>query len=457
MFRLAFLIFTLAALVIFALQNVAPVLPLVVLGMQTQALPLAVWVVGAIAAGAVTTILLALLLRLAGGRNRSRRPQPRRTSGRAAGAGTPWTPPPWTGDRNSAQPGGPVDTASGYGAKAAQASTTDDWEQSRQSSDAWDNWDEARPPVDAPRQTRPSVKTVIQDASYTDVTDRSAAYQPPFYSEPANPSGRYREQVQESFRDEYQSSDMEGDVEGDREEWDDWEEEDLRPPSATRSPEPRAEPEPEPPPRPIVEIQRQPQGGYQTGSVFSYTYRSSDPLPDPLPTEPEPPDTAPQPDFAIDEATDFDQPQSGQPTGQPTDLPTVAPSSSVYDTEFRVIIPPYRAAPEAPTFLQPLIIEPDEPQELGEAAEPELTNQSQESDDWDEADGDDFIAAPPRRHQPPRESPSRGRIAPDLLEREVWDDWEDDDDEADDQGDDEADEPPPPSTSPEGNPPLRLG
>lgn len=477
MFRLALLILTLAALVIFALQNVAPVLPLVILGMQTQALPLAVWVVVAIAAGAVTTILLALLLRLAGGRNRSRRPKPRRASGRATGAGTPWTPPPWTGDRNSAQPGGPVDTASGYGAKAAQASTTDDWEQSRQSSDAWDNWDEARPPVDAPRQTRPSVKTVIQDASYTDVTDRSAAYQPPFYSEPANPSSRYREQVQESFRDEYQSSDMErdvyGEVEGDREEWDDWEEEDLRPPSATRSPEPRAEPEPEPPPRPIVEIQRQPQGGYQTGSVFSYTYRSSDPLPNSLPnslfTEPAPPDTAPQPDFAIDEATDFDRPQLGQPTGQatgpptdpptgqPTDLPTVAPSSSVYDAEFRVIIPPYRAAPEAPTFLQPLIMEPDESQEPSEAAEPEPSNQLQESDDWDEADGDDFTAAPPSRHQPPRESPDRGRIAPDPMEREVWDDWEEVDDEVDDRVDDEADEPPPPPTSPEGNPPLRLG
>ncbi len=443
MFRLALLILTLAALVIFALQNVAPVLPLVVLGMQTQALPLAVWVVVAIAAGAVTTILLALLLRLAGSRNRSRRPKPRRTSGRAAGAGAPWTPPPWTGDRNSAQTGEPVDPASGYGAKAAQASTIDDWEQPRQSSDAWDNWDDARPPVDAPRRTRASAKTIIQDASYTDVTDRSAAYQPSFYPEPEEPRDRYREQMRAPFRDEYQSP-----VESDREEWDDWEEEALTPPSpsATGSPAPRAEPEPqpEPPPRPIVEIQRQPQGGYQTGSVFSYTYRSSDPLPtEPAPPNTAPPDTAPQPDFAIDEATDFDQP--------PSDQPTVAPSSSVYDAEFRVIIPPYRAAPETPIFSQPpLIVEP------GETAE--LTSQSQESDDWDEADGNDFIPDPPRRNQPPRELPGQGRIAPGPLEREVWDDWEEDnDDQADDDTDDDADEPPPPPTSPEGNPPLRLG
>jgi len=163
----------------------------------------------------------------------------------------------------------------------------------------------------------------------------------------------------------------------------------------------------------------------------------------------------------MDEATDFDRPQLGQPAGQPTGQPTIAPSSSVYDAEFRVIIPPYRAAPEAPTGSPPLTIEPDEPQEPRETAEPELTNQSQESDDWDEADGDDFIAAPPRRHQPPRESPGRGRIAPDLLEQEVWDDWEEGDDdagdEADDEADGEADEPPPPPTSPEGNPPLRLG
>lgn len=50
------------ALVVFIAQNTFPALPLVFLGLQSQPLPLAVWLGGAIALGALTTLAIAALL-----------------------------------------------------------------------------------------------------------------------------------------------------------------------------------------------------------------------------------------------------------------------------------------------------------------------------------------------------------------------------------------------------------
>lgn len=452
MFRLALLILILAALVIFALQNLLPVMPLVFLGMQTQALPLAVWVVGAIAAGAVTTLVLAVLIRLAGARtgSRSRRP-PRRASGRSSNSAMgdrPWTPPPWTGDRNATQPVEDRDRGTSARQSGRATDRVDDWEQPRQSFEAWDNWDDSRSPVDAPRRASPAARTVIQDASYTDVTEPAAAYPPSFYREPADTRQSYRAEEPDEFRDQYQPPDSEGD----REEWDDWEEEELRPPAPPPARSPAASVEPEPPPRTIVEIQREPQGGYQTGSVFSYTYRSSDPSsqqPEPPGSEPElGPDLEPSPepediaDEVADELANLARAQAEEPS-----TTSSTSSRSIYDAEFRVIIPPYSPPPDPSVSPEPPVVEPIVEPEL--TVEPDLTGYPQDSDDWDEDDIDDFLPDPPRRAQPPREPSGPSRTPPDSLEREVWDDW-DDEEEPDDQ-------PPPPSTSPEGNPPLRLG
>ncbi len=59
-------------LVIFALENTVPVTPLVILGSETVALPLWVWLVGAIAAGMVTTLLIAGLIQVAASSSRPR-------------------------------------------------------------------------------------------------------------------------------------------------------------------------------------------------------------------------------------------------------------------------------------------------------------------------------------------------------------------------------------------------
>ncbi|WP_171974830.1 hypothetical protein [Leptolyngbya sp. 'hensonii'] len=64
MVRLILFLLILIGLTLFTLQNWSFSLPLVFLGLQSQSLPLAVWVLAAIAAGATTTLILSLLLRV---------------------------------------------------------------------------------------------------------------------------------------------------------------------------------------------------------------------------------------------------------------------------------------------------------------------------------------------------------------------------------------------------------
>src|SRR4028119_1115184 len=59
--RIVLLMSVVGGLTLFAFSNLSPVLPLVFLGMKTPALPLATWVGGAIAAGAITSFFLQLL------------------------------------------------------------------------------------------------------------------------------------------------------------------------------------------------------------------------------------------------------------------------------------------------------------------------------------------------------------------------------------------------------------
>lgn len=65
----------LAALAVFAVENWAPAVPLVIFGVQTTALPVALWVIGALLAGALTVLAVAVLLQLISrGVSSSRRP-----------------------------------------------------------------------------------------------------------------------------------------------------------------------------------------------------------------------------------------------------------------------------------------------------------------------------------------------------------------------------------------------
>lgn len=63
-FRIILLLVVLGSLALFALQNWFPVIPLVFLGRPTIALPLAAWIIGAIAAGATTSLLISGLFQI---------------------------------------------------------------------------------------------------------------------------------------------------------------------------------------------------------------------------------------------------------------------------------------------------------------------------------------------------------------------------------------------------------
>ncbi|MFW6264224.1 MAG: LapA family protein, partial [Cyanobacteriota bacterium] len=66
-FRIAILLFLLGGLLIFLAQNWSPILPLIIFGNQTPALPIAVWILLFAVAGVFTSLLLQLLNRLARG------------------------------------------------------------------------------------------------------------------------------------------------------------------------------------------------------------------------------------------------------------------------------------------------------------------------------------------------------------------------------------------------------
>lgn len=64
MIRIVLLLLLLGGLTLFALQNWSPVLPMVFLGIKTASLPLAMWILFAIAAGLVSSWLMATLFQL---------------------------------------------------------------------------------------------------------------------------------------------------------------------------------------------------------------------------------------------------------------------------------------------------------------------------------------------------------------------------------------------------------
>ena len=60
--RLVIVVIIVGAVVLLAVQNTSPALPLVFLGGQTGSLPLSLWLLLAIALGALTTLLATALL-----------------------------------------------------------------------------------------------------------------------------------------------------------------------------------------------------------------------------------------------------------------------------------------------------------------------------------------------------------------------------------------------------------
>lgn len=267
--RLALLLLILGGVTLFALQNWSPVLPLVILGTQTQALPLAAWMVGSIALGAVTTLAIAVLFRVSNAwAVRSRRPPAKRPA-RPSNSPQPPRDPEWNQPRTDEPMDVPFTvTNPGYDRSypaysdpySTAVSPDDDWEQSR--SAAWDDWEE---PVAPPPPAQPRPATAVRPDTRTVLQDEPNDFRP---------------------EDDFPSEDNRPEAD-DREEWEDWEE--------WEEDEEEDETAPAEPARPIYEVQQEPKTRYKSGSVYSYSYRDrdsgigrSDKIRDSAPRDPEP-------------------------------------------------------------------------------------------------------------------------------------------------------------------------
>ncbi|MBD2071713.1 hypothetical protein H6F93_30045 [Leptolyngbya sp. FACHB-671] len=264
--RLALLLAILGGLTLFALQNWSPAVPLVILGVQTQAFPLAAWMVGAIAAGAFTTLVIAALFGISStfSAPRTRRPAAPRETSRSTSADESWDK-GWAESQNSsystaATAAASTDTTTSYTQSASPKPKSsfdfsNDWENVGAPVEEWEDWQDYEEPVDTPpAQASPQASSSYSSSSYNSQT---------YIQEPEE-----------------------------REEWEDWEEEPDAPP-----------PSPAQPQQTDYEVRRDPKTSYQSGSVYSYSYR-------------EPSDSG------------------------------VGKTESVYDADYRVIIPPARSLDE---------------------------------------------------------------------------------------------------------------
>ncbi|RCJ39679.1 hypothetical protein A6770_11375 [Nostoc minutum NIES-26] len=140
--RLILLVAVLGGLTLLLVQNWSPVLSLVFLGMRTQPLPLAMWILFSTTAGALTSVLITTLFKLSNyfGGQRQTTFRSRASSPRAANRTEP-TPPPYT----------PPPPASKT--EYATSEKFDDWETNSNADDDW-NFDEK--PTQAPN---PNPKT----------------------------------------------------------------------------------------------------------------------------------------------------------------------------------------------------------------------------------------------------------------------------------------------------------
>ncbi|NEQ28546.1 MAG: hypothetical protein F6K28_58175, partial [Microcoleus sp. SIO2G3] len=124
-------------LALFVLQNWTPVLPLVILGVPTQAIPLAFWMMGAIAFGAITTIVIAALFRITAF---TAAPRKRRRKGRYPPGSASQSPLPPDVSPSNGRGIDPMDVP--YGVSNSPRTTIqsdDDWEP--QPREVWDDWE----------------------------------------------------------------------------------------------------------------------------------------------------------------------------------------------------------------------------------------------------------------------------------------------------------------------------
>jgi hypothetical protein len=221
--RIVPVLLILGGLVLFALQNMSPALPLVILGAATQPFPLALWIGGAIASGAMTTLLISGLAGSRPARRVASRPAANRFSGGASSA-----------------PRNPFARASQPGSTSGNATRLqDDWETSGKK-DEWDDWEE---PQTSGRSSFSSSQTSSSPQTGGSRSDFGRNPQP---------------EIRDRTDDDWQNWEGYEDSRRDDRRFD------------------RSDREPREPQRTDFEVKRDPATRYQSGSVYSLGYNRAD-------------------------------------------------------------------------------------------------------------------------------------------------------------------------------------
>ena len=378
--RLIVVVLVLGLVVLLGVQNLAPALPLVFLGGNTQALPLGVWLVGAVLLGALTTLgLTALMGPLGGGGGRSQaykyRPQsfyePTGAPGSGAGSTAGQGGPPYTNPASRAAGSGRAPSSpSSPGGAADDDPSWRAWT-NLTSPAQWNDWESlSRATNSENAPTAPAASSLVDGVTTWFSSSKQRAKQ--------------QQRVNESLR-----------------ELDDWDDLGNRPytvPGASPVQDSLDDisqgwgPDQAPGSSRDFESAQAPRRVYRDGSLYSYSYREDDDSPAPrgqVDNIYAPPDDAiyrsdpdpryagadypmgagsatPETAYGSPEDSDFDDDDT------PLSAPAIA-EDGVVDADYRVIVPPYSAAETAATtetWVDRSESAPDRPP----------------GDDWDDAD-----------------------------------------------------------------------
>ncbi|MEC4814086.1 MAG: LapA family protein [Scytonema sp. PMC 1069.18] len=145
--RLILLLVVLGGLTLLLVQNWSPVLPLVFLGMQTQSLPLAMWILFSTMAGAITTVFITFLLNLSNYFVGQQRQTPRRSPATSPRRNQAPREEPTSRPFNP-KPPEPRDTT-----EQRTEDTFDDWERGSRLYDDWEFAQQKEEPIPNPQNT----------------------------------------------------------------------------------------------------------------------------------------------------------------------------------------------------------------------------------------------------------------------------------------------------------------
>lgn len=174
--RLILLLVVLGGLTLLLAQNWSPVLPLVFLGVKTQALPLAIWISIGVATGAFTSLVISGLFKLSNYFARSSLSEPRKAQ----------APPPRSSTQRSQAPSTAAN-AKQPDTESTPSSASDDWVSDSTTND--DDWDFEE---DAEHKRNFSSQNTVRDSTTKEVSSepksgyQSGSVYSYSYREPSN-------------------------------------------------------------------------------------------------------------------------------------------------------------------------------------------------------------------------------------------------------------------------------